>query len=705
MLALLVVGAIMSLGSASGGDAAPNDLPTSAESAQVDEALAQFPDAGISPAIAVFSRTDGAALTRADLAAVTQAYQRAMTVDRGVPAATPSGSPGSTAPKGKGGPPPVIPAPDGKAAISTIPLSASVTGLGLTEMVRDVRAQASDGLPEGLVVQVTGGPAFGADIASAFEGADFRLLGATAGVVALLLLLTYRSPILWLVPLTVVAVADRTAAVAAGQIASLFDLSLDGSTNGITSVLVFGAGTNYALLLVSRYREELRRHEDHRVALARAVQTAGPAILASNVTVVLALLVLLLGTLPNTRLLGFAGAIGLLIALVFGLFVLPPALALAGRTLFWPFIPRYGDPDPSTSSGWHRVASFVAARPRAVLLVTLPVLLLFAAGLLGVRVGLAQTDQFRVQAEAVSGFETLAKHFPAGESTPTTVVARTDATAAVQQAITATPGVQEANPTGTSSSGLTRWRVVLDADPGSDAAFDTIAALRDSVHGVSGAQALVGGADARAYDSSQAATADQKLLIPLILGVVLALLFVLLRALWAPILLILATTLSALAAMGAGAWISTHILGYPALDTSAPLFAFLFLVALGVDYTIFLVIRAQEETPDHGTREGIVRAVALTGGVITSAGIVLAAVFAVLGVLPLITLAQLGIIVGLGILLDTFVVRTLVIPAVFTLVGRRVWWPSPLAQVRDDAPASGRAVEGPEVSGAAPARS
>ena len=705
MLALLVVGAIMSLGSASGGDAAPNDLPTSAESAQVDEALAQFPDAGISPAIAVFSRTDGAALTRADLAAVTQAYQRAMTVDRGVPAATPSGSPGSTAPKGKGGPPPVIPAPDGKAAISTIPLSASVTGLGLTEMVRDVRAQASDGLPEGLVVQVTGGPAFGADIASAFEGADFRLLGATAGVVALLLLLTYRSPILWLVPLTVVAVADRTAAVAAGQIASLFDLSLDGSTNGITSVLVFGAGTNYALLLVSRYREELRRHEDHRVALARAVQTAGPAILASNVTVVLALLVLLFGTLPNTRLLGFAGAIGLLIALVFGLFVLPPALALAGRTLFWPFIPRYDDPDPSTSSGWHRVASFVAARPRAVLLVTLPVLLLFAAGLLGVRVGLAQTDQFRVQAEAVSGFETLAKHFPAGESTPTTVVARTDATAAVQQAITATPGVQEANPTATSSSGLTRWRVVLDVDPGSDAAFDTIAALRDSVHGVSGAQALVGGADARAYDSSQAATADQKLLIPLILGVVLALLFVLLRALWAPILLILATTLSALAAMGAGAWISTHILGYPALDTSAPLFAFLFLVALGVDYTIFLVIRAQEETPDHGTREGIVRAVALTGGVITSAGIVLAAVFAVLGVLPLITLAQLGIIVGLGILLDTFVVRTLVIPAVFTLVGRRVWWPSPLAQVRDDAPASGRAVEGPEVSGAAPARS
>lgn len=711
VLALAVVSGAIFVGSAEGGQTAPDSLPASAESARVDEMLVAFPDSGETPAIAVFSRTDGGSLTQEDLAAALATRERILEVERGVAAEptpsippagtlTPREAPGAptdssareaagaptapgTGPGGPGGPPPITPAPDGRAAIATVPLSSDLSGLELNAVVGEMRTAAVDGLPAGLTAQITGGPAFAADIANAFDGADITLLAVTAAVVALLLLLTYRSPVLWLVPLIVVALADRTAAIVASQVAAALDLPLDGATGGITSVLVFGAGTNYALLLVSRYREELRHFADHRAALARAVRGAGPAILASNVTVVLALLTLLLASLPNTRLLGFAGSIGLLVALVFGVFVLPPALALCGRRLFWPFIPRYGEADPSASGGWHRVAAFVTRRPVRVLAVTVPVLLLFGAGLTGLKVGLDQTDQFRVKAEAVEGFETLSRHFPAGESTPTTVIARAGATREVQEAITATPGVEQANPTGLSESGHTRWRVVLEAEPATDEAFETVDALRNSVHAVPGAEALVGGADAQALDSSNASRADERLLFPLILGVVLVLLFVLLRAFWAPILLIIATTLSAVAAIGAGGWISTELLGYPAIDTSAPLFAFLFLVALGVDYTIFLVIRAQEETPQHGTREAIVRAVALTGGVITSAGVVLAAVFAVLGVLPLVTLAQLGIIVGLGILLDTFVVRTLVIPAIFTLVGRRVWWPSRLARVED----------------------
>ncbi len=245
---------------------------------------------------------------------------------------------------------------------------------------------------------------------------------------------------------------------------------------------------------------------------------------------------------------------------------------------------------------------------------------------------------------------------------------------AIGRAISDTPGVVSARPAGESSTGLTQWSVVLEAAPASDEAFDTVDALRNSVHSVN-ADALVGGSDAKARDSATAAQRDRMVVIPAILAVVLAVLFVLLRSALAPLILVAVTVLSSVAALGLGGWASVHLFGFPALDNSTPLFAFLFLVALGVDYTIFLVTRAREETPEFGTRQGIVRAVSATGAVITSAGIVLAAVFCVLGVLPLIVLTQLGIIVGLGILLDTFVVRTVIIPALFTLIGPRIWWP------------------------------
>ena len=476
------------------------------------------------------------------------------------------------------------------------------------------------------------------------------------------------------VPLLVIAFADRIAAVVGAAVAEAAGLGGDGSTSGITSVLVFGAGTNYALLLISRYREELRRTPDHRRALQTAVRFAGPAILASNATVVLALLTLLLASSPTTRSLGAQAAAGLVVAAVFVLLVLPPLLALFGPKLFWPFIPRVGAEEITTTGAWHRVADWVSGHAGRVATASILSLGVLAAGVIGTPIGLSLIDQFRVTADSVDGFKTLSAHFPSGLTDPTRVIGDTDRAEAVGAAIQSTPGIASVQPGGVSEDGLTQWQVVLDAAPATPQAFDTITALRDSVHRADPG-ALVGGSDAQALDAKRAAVRDQMVIIPAILAVVLVVLYVLLRAALAPLVLVGATALSTLAALGLGSWVSIHLLGFPALDNTTTLFAFLFLVALGVDYTIFLVTRAKEETPLHGTRGGIVRAVSATGAVITSAGIVLAAVFAVLGVLPLIALTQLGIIVGLGILLDTFVVRTVVIPALFTLIGPRIWWP------------------------------
>ncbi|MEB3052512.1 MMPL family transporter, partial [Mycolicibacter sp. MYC123] len=387
-------------------------------------------------------------------------------------------------------------------------------------------------------------------------------------------------------------------------------------------------------------------------------------------TVVLALLTLTLAVTPSTRSLGLCAGCGLVVAAVFVLLVLPPLLAWCGRKVFWPFVPQIGNAPIPTTGAWHRVADAVSRRPAVVCTAALAVLAVSATGLAGTGIGLSQTEQFRLRADSVTGFDALAQHFPGGAAGPTVVVGPTGSAPAIGQSIAAVPGVVAAVPAGQSATGLTKWSVVLDAAPATDQAFTIVAALRDSTG------ALVGGADAQALDVRDGAVRDRRVLIPLILLVVLAVLFVLLRAAVAPPVLVAATVLSALAALGLGSWVSLHAFGFPALDNGTPLLAFLFLVALGVDYTIFLVTRAREETPAHGTRAGMVRAVSATGGVITSAGVVLAAVFCVLGVLPLIVLTQLGIIVGLGILLDTFVVRTLVIPALFALIGDRVWWPS-----------------------------
>lgn len=629
------------LGAGDSASQSPVAVPAGAESARADALRAQFPGGDTAPAIIVVTRTDDAPLTPADIAAA---------------------GPGAQV------------SADGKAALRIAPLAADLSGFHLRDAVHDLRAQVSAALPDGLRAQVTGGPAFGADIANSFAGANFTLLAVTATVVALLLIVTYRSPVLWLIPLLVIGFADQVGAVVGTAVAAATGLNPDGSTAGITSVLVFGAGTNYALLLISRYREELSRRSDHRDALRVAWRAAAPAIVASNATVVLALLTLLLASAPSNRSLGVQAAAGLVVAAVFVLLVLPPLLGLFGRRLFWPFIPETGSHAKSlTESGvWHRVAAGVARRPGRVATVALAGLAALCVGLVNLPIGLSQTQQFRVQAESVAGYDTLAAHFPSGLTNPTTVIASAPD---LGPAIARTPGVVSATPAGRSASGLTQWSVVLAAAPASPDAFKTIDNLRDSVHQLD-AGAVVGGPDAQARDAAAAAQHDRKIVIPAILLVVLVVLYVLLRSALAPVILVAVTVLSALAALGVGGWASVHLFGFPALDNGTPLFAFLFLVALGVDHTIFLVTRAREETPEFGNRQGIVRAVSATGAVITSAGIVLAAVFCVLGVLPLIVLTQLGIIVGLGILLDTFVVRTVIIPALFTLIGPRIWWPA-----------------------------
>ena len=512
--------------------------------------------------------------------------------------------------------------------------------------------------------------------------------------------LTYRSPILWLVPLTVVGVADRVAGVLTQTVGERLALNFD---SGIISVLVFGAGANYALLLISRYREELARYGDHRLALVVAWRTTLPAILASNVSVVLALATLTLAVIPGTRGIGVAAAVGLLVALAFAVLVLPAALAVVGRGVFWPFVPRpvrqgdgvvreRGDP-------WGAVAGLVVRRPWQVLAGGIALLAVMATGLVGTQVGLSQTERFRVSSESGAALEVLAEHFPAGSGAPMTVVVTPEELQEVAAAVTSVPGVASVRPAGTGSTSagdIATLVVTGDAAPGSQDERVLVQGVREAAHGVAAADALVGGAPAVELDARDGAMEDLLLVVPLVLAVVAVVLAFLLRSVVAPVVLLAVNVLSTLATIGAGAWLGRTVFGWAALDTPVPLLAFLFLVALGIDFTIFLVHRIRTEVPHVGTRGAVVRGVSTTGAVITSAGIVLAGVFAALGVLPLITLAQLGLIVGLGVVLDTMLVRTLLVPAVIVLLGDRFWWPGEpgAAPVPDPYPAAFMLPEG-----------
>jgi RND superfamily putative drug exporter len=569
---------------------------------------------------------------------------------------------------------PPITSDDGRAAVVQAPLTITDSSEQNAERVKALRAAIAQVSTTALTVQVTGGPAFGADITSAFDGADVTLLLVTIGIVALLLILTYRSPILWLIPLTVVALAEQLAGKITGAVGSGLELQFDA---GIISVLVFGAGTNYALLLISRYREELLQREDHRDALAVAWRKTAPAIVASNLTVVLALATLVFAVIPGTRGLGISSAIGLVIALAAVLFMLPPLLAVCGRRIFWPFVPRPGS-NQHVGRVWGGIAQRVVGRPVPFLVAGVLLLAVMASGLIGTTVGLTQVEKFRVASESADGLTTLGEHFPAGEAQPIFIVTETARAEDVAAEVEDVAGVVRVVPTGESTvdgTDLTKLMVTGEPAPGTDESLALVEHLRTVVHDIPDAHALVGGAVAVDVDARAGAERDLFLIAPMVLAVCFLVLLVLLRSFVAPVVLLAVNLVSAIAAIGAGAWLSRVLFDQPALDLQVPILAFLFLVALGIDYTIFLVHRAKGEAAEHGTRQGMARAVAATGGVITSAGIVLAAVFAALGVLPLVTLGQLGLIVGLGVIVDTLLVRTIIVPALFSLFGDSIWWP------------------------------
>jgi len=659
-------------------------LPGSAESTKVLAVTTSFQGGELAPAVVIYYRESG--LTQADLQRAATDYCAILQMDlKGTPPPPPGPCPPQSAQAGEGSTSqwiPPTPSADGKAVIYAIPIKAGGESTIIIDDVGAIRSHVGGGTG-GLVVKVTGGAGFSADAVKVFGNIDTTLLYWTAGIVAVILLITYRSPVLWLIPLLTVAFAEQCArAVAYGLTQT--GVTVNGLTASVLVVLVFGAGTDYALLIVARYREELRRHQDRHESMAFAMRRTAPAILASGLTVACGLLCLLAASLNSNRGLGPVSAIGVLLVLFAMLTLLPALLVILGRWVFWPFVPHFGSPDHTTDGPWARIGRQVSRTPRVVWITTTLALGCLALGLLRLDTNLNQLNSFRSSVDSIEGQKLLARSFPSGASAPTDVVVRPAANAGeAMAAAKATPGVAQALPPATKGDAAL-FEVILKPDPYSAAAFDTVDALRANVKRAAGPGAMVGGQTAIQLDANRAAVRDFKLIAPLILLVVLVILALLLRAILAPVLLIATVILSFLAAMGTSVLVFEFIFKFQGMDPGIPLICFVFLVALGVDYNIFLMARVREEALHSGTRPGMLKALAVTGGVITSAGFVLAGTFSVLGVLPLVTLTEVGFIVAFGVLLDTLVVRSVLVPALTLDVGRRMWWPSELGRSDGD---------------------
>jgi RND superfamily putative drug exporter len=540
--------------------------------------------------------------------------------------------------------------------------------------------------PEGLSFHLTGPGGFAADSQDAFAGIDGKLLYSAAAVVIIILLLTYRSPVLWLLPLLSAGVALFAAQAVIYLLATKADLTVNAQSAGILTVLVFGAGTDYALLLVARYREELRRHEDKHEAMAFALQRSGPAIFASGSTVVAGMLCLLFASMNSTRGLGPVTAIGIVVALLAMLTLLPALLVICGRWVFWPIRPTYGSDDHTETSLWGRIGRRIARKPRRTWVTTTVLLGAAALGMLTLDAnGLSNEESFTGTPDSVVGERVVAAHFPAGAGNPLVVVSNANQAAAVRAAMSSTPGIATVAAPRT-ADGLAYLEGTMTDAVDTQAAKDTVDRVRASVRAVPGADALAGGGTAILLDTARASDRDNKVIIPVVLAVVLLILALLLRALVAPVMLVATVVLSFGAALGISSLLFNQVLGFGGADTSLPLFVFVFLVALGIDYNIFLMTRVHEEAKMHGTRRGALTGVAATGGVITSAGLVLAGTFAVLATMPVVAFAEIGIAVALGVLLDTIIVRSVLVTALNLDIGRYLWWPGKLAQRRDVEP-------------------
>ncbi|GAA4252934.1 MMPL family transporter [Dactylosporangium darangshiense] len=586
--------------------------PRDAESTRVRAELARGGDT--LPAVVVYVRASG--ITAADRSAVQGRFA------------------GST----------VEESADGRALLQTVPLDARDLD-ALYDRTVQLRAEARSGLPPGLAAQVTGPAGALVDGAGAFLDVDVTVLLVTLAVVASLLLVIYRSPVLWLAPLLSVMVAAGAAQGAVTLVVRAFDLTVNGLSQGILTVLVFGVGTDYALLLTARYREELHRHADRRAAMATALRRAAPAITASAATVVGGLLCLLPASVTTTRSLGAIGAAGVAVVLTAMLSLYPALLVALGRWVFWPRVPLPGTPTPAAPA-WRWLAGRLARRPRLAWIAAATVLVALAVPLLGARIGVPSERSYVTAPESVVGDRVVAMHFPAGSSAPADIVAPRAIVDALMSTLPHEPGIA-----GVRRVGDTHLQAVLASGPGSPAAADTVRRLR----AVLPADALVGGAAATVLDTAEANDHDRWIVIPAVLAVLFVVLVLLLRALLAPVLLVAIALASFAAALGGGWLLFGPVLGFAGLDDQAILIGFVVLTALGIDYNIFLLSRVRED--------GVLPALVATGGVITSAGVVLAATFAALTVVPVVFVIELGVVVAAGVLLDTLLVRSVLVPS------------------------------------------
>jgi len=594
-------------------------------------------------------------------------------------------------------PPVAIPSQDGKALLVPVLIDATKaaetigTSSPLFEGATALRASAAKTLtPQGLAVYVAGPGGILADFVTAFAGIDGILLIVALGVVFVILLVVYRSPILPIAVLITAVFGLAAAAMVIYPLAKNDVIELNGQSQGILSILVVGAATDYSLLLVARYREELHQHPSKWKAMAVAWRASVAPIAASATTVILGLLCLLLSQLGSTRGLGPIGALGIAGALVASLTFLPAILLVFGRRIFWPMVPKVDHVHAEDALGsrglWGRVAGLVGRHPRRTWVLTLAVMLACAALAPTLKAdGITQSQSFLNRVESVTGQEVLARHFPAGSGSPVQIISPQAKAEAALAATTAVDGVASAF-VGESPGAppkVVDGNVLIQATltPAADtpAAEVAVATLRSTLDRV-GPDVRVGGSTAVNYDVRQASQRDLRVVIPSILAVVFVVLMLLLRSLVAPVILVIANVISFAATLGVAAVVFDRVLDFPGSDPATPLYAFVFLVALGIDYSIFLMTRVREESAQRGTRPGILVGLAVTGGVITSAGIVLASTFSALALIPLVFLVQIAFIVAFGVLLDTLVVRSLLVPAFAHDLGRHIWWPSRLGR-------------------------
>ena len=681
--------------------ATPSSLPADAPTAQIAQVLDErFPGGDTALTLVVYRREGG--LAPADRERILADAAAAGEVDGAAPPIPPFGPRGSRE----------LVSPDGAVAVTAVPLLGKRTE-GRTEALDELRELTQPGAGGGLSVRVTGPAAIQSDISTALEAADAPLLIITGLLVLALLIALFRSPIVPFLPLFVVGVSVVIAQGLIYLYAGAVDVTVDRTALSLLAVLVFGAGTDYCLLLVSRYTVALRCTEDKHDAMVAAFPSAAPAIAASGITVAGALLTALAARLETNEILGPVNAIGILVVLAASLTLLPALLAIAGRRAFWPSrraveldrtapapkpLPGLGPlPEGIRRAGastgvvgkregfWSRLASAVVRRPVGSLAVSLLILGAFAAGLVSYGTEVDQIDEFRNDTDSTAGYELLRTGFPEGALVPMTVLVDSDegppdaAAGRLRRQIAAMDGVAAASEIQRRSTDgrAATFVVTFGDDPYGDAALDRVESIRGQLAGAPpGTRALAGDGTAARLDYKDAAAVDQRRIVPLVLGVIFLTLVVLLRALVAPVFLLLTVVASYFAALGLSVVAFDLLLGEAAVDPVYPLFSFIFLVALGVDYNIFLMSAVREEAAEHGTREGILRAIRSTGPVITSAGIILAGTFAVLTTLPLEILLQIGFTVAVGVLLDTFLVRTVTVPAIAWLLGEKCWWPS-----------------------------